>query len=209
MAKLRELFDHALEIRIAGAKFPGEPVSTAFRDLVTVCDHIELTGFAWPDDRINIEALLDVGHETRDLGFIVLSRWAINDLDLHSVLRSCLQYQRRFTVSAGSQPCARIRHQSIFRKYLLIRQGLPIDSSLREELAKRLFAIVCAQSRCGCFDLVIDFTVGTADLVEFELQRDRCFVIWNEHRPQVAAIAFSPGDPLQWLFSGSCDDFQN
>ena len=92
MAKLRELLDHALEIRIAGAKFPGEPVSTAFRDLVTVCDHIELTGFAWPNDRVNIEPLLDARHETRDLGFIVLSRGAVNDLDLHSVLREGLFY---------------------------------------------------------------------------------------------------------------------
>jgi hypothetical protein len=91
MAKLRELLDHAVEIRIAGAQFPGEPVSTAFRDLVTVCDHIELTGLAGPDDGVNIEALLNVRHETRDLRFIVLSRWAVNDLDLHSVLRSCLQ----------------------------------------------------------------------------------------------------------------------
>lgn len=67
------------------------------------------------------------------------------------------------------------------------RQRLPIDSSVREELAKRVFAIVCAESRCRCFDLVIDFTTRTADLVELEVQRHPCFVIWNENGPQVAA----------------------
>src|SRR5262249_2008463 len=89
------------------------------------------------------------------------------------------------------------------------RQRLPIDSSVREELAKRVFAIVCAQSRCRCFDLVIDFTARTADLVELEVQRDPSFVIWNENGPQVAAQAVSPGDPSQWLFSGSGDDRRN
>ena len=71
-----------------------------------------------------------------------------------------------------------------------------MDSSMREELAKRVLAIASAQSRCRCFDLVIDFTVGTADLIEFELQRDRCFVMLHEYGPQVAAKAFSPGDAL-------------
>src|SRR5262245_10483220 len=67
-----------------------------------------------------------------------------------------------------------------------VRQRLPFDSSVREELPKRVFATACAQSRCRCFDLVIDPTVRTADLVELEVQRDSCFVIWNEDGAQVA-----------------------
>jgi hypothetical protein len=44
------------------------------------------------------------------------------------------------------------------------RQGLPLDASVQEELAKRVFILVC------CFDLVIDFAARTADLVEVEVQ---------------------------------------
>jgi hypothetical protein len=35
------------------------------------------------EDGINAEAILEEGHETRDLGSVVLSRRAVNDLDLH------------------------------------------------------------------------------------------------------------------------------
>ena len=66
------------------------------------------------------------------------------------------------------------------------RQGLPLDACVREELAKRVFALVCAGSCCNRFDLVIDFAARTADLVELEVQRDCCFFVWNENRPQVS-----------------------
>jgi hypothetical protein len=39
--------------------------------------------------------LFDEGHETRDLGLVILSSGAVDDLDLHPVLRS-VQYSRRF-----------------------------------------------------------------------------------------------------------------
>lgn len=80
---LLELLDHTFQIGIASAKAPCEPVSAAFRDPCTVSDHRELTDLARRKDGVNIEALFDEGHETRDLGLVVLSRRAVNDLDLH------------------------------------------------------------------------------------------------------------------------------
>jgi hypothetical protein len=86
---LLELFDHAVEIGIAGAKAPREPVSTPPGYLLAVSDNLELTVSARRKDGINAEAIFDEGHETRNLGFVVLSRRAVNDLDLHySVLQS-------------------------------------------------------------------------------------------------------------------------
>ena len=83
---LRELLDHTMEIGIAGAKSAREPVATPFGNCLAVHDHVELTGRAGRTDGVNIQALLDEGHETRDLGLVVLSSRAVNDLDLHSVL---------------------------------------------------------------------------------------------------------------------------
>jgi hypothetical protein len=77
------LLDHAFQIRIASAKAPCEPVPTAFRNPFAVSDHLELTSLARRKDGINIEALFDEGHETRDLCLVVLSRRAVNDLNLH------------------------------------------------------------------------------------------------------------------------------
>jgi hypothetical protein len=80
---LRELLDHTFEIGIAGAKAPCEPVPTALGNPFAVSDHLELTGLTRGKDGFNAEALFDKGHETRDLGLVVLSRRAVNDLDLH------------------------------------------------------------------------------------------------------------------------------
>jgi hypothetical protein len=80
---LRELLDHTFEIGIAGAKAPSEPVPTALGNLLAVSDHLELTGLTRRKDGFNAEALFDKGHETRDLDLVVLSRRAVNDLDLH------------------------------------------------------------------------------------------------------------------------------
>ena len=84
-AALLELLDHAIEIGITGAKAPCEPVSAALGNPLAVSNHFELTGLARRRHGINVEALFDEGHETRDLGPVVLSRRAVNDLDLHSV----------------------------------------------------------------------------------------------------------------------------
>ena len=73
---------------IAGAKAPCEPVPAALGDPLAVSDDLELTGLPRHNDGFNVEALLDKGHETRDLGLVVLSRRAVNDLDLHPFFQS-------------------------------------------------------------------------------------------------------------------------
>ena len=80
---LLKLLDHTFEIRIAGAKAPCEPAPTALGNPLAVSDHLELTELTGRNDGFNAEALLDEGHETRDLGLVVLSRRAVNDLNLH------------------------------------------------------------------------------------------------------------------------------
>ena len=78
-----QLLDYAIQIRIARAKAPRDPVPAALGDPLAVSDDLELTGLSRRKDDFNIEALLDKGHETRDLGLVVLSCRAVNDLDLH------------------------------------------------------------------------------------------------------------------------------
>ena len=78
-----DLLDHAIEIGIAGAKAPCEPVPTALCNPLAVSDNLELTGLPRRNNGFNVEALLDEGRETRDLGSVVLSCRAVNDLDLH------------------------------------------------------------------------------------------------------------------------------
>jgi len=98
---LRELLDHAIEIGIADAEAPSEPVPTAFGDSFAVSDHLELTGLTWRSHGFNSEALLDEGHETRGLGLVVLSCRAVGDLDLHSVCPPiCLTRPSRARVRA-------------------------------------------------------------------------------------------------------------
>jgi hypothetical protein len=87
---LLNLGDNAFEIRVAGAKAPGEPVSTSLSDTLTVHQHLKLTRFTWRSHGVNAEAVLDEGHETRDLGLVVLSRGAVHDLNLHGTLLSDL-----------------------------------------------------------------------------------------------------------------------
>jgi hypothetical protein len=80
---LLELLDYAIEIGIASAKAPREPVPAALGNPLAVSDDLELTGLPGCNNGFNVEALLDEGYETRDLGFVVLSCRAVNDLDLH------------------------------------------------------------------------------------------------------------------------------
>ncbi len=85
---LLKLVDHVIEIGIAGAKAPCEPVPTALGNPLAVREHLELTRLARRQDGFDAQALLDEGHETRDLDLIVLSNLAVNDFYLHSVLES-------------------------------------------------------------------------------------------------------------------------
>lgn len=78
-----ETLDHAVEIRIAGAEAACEPIPAALGNLLAVSKYVELPGLARCAKHFNIQTLLDLGHETRDLGFVILSRWAVNDFYLH------------------------------------------------------------------------------------------------------------------------------
>ena len=80
---LLKLLDYAFEIGITGPKAACQPVSTALGDLLAVGKNLELTVLTRCKKGFNAEAIFDEGHETRDLGFVVLSGWAVNDLDLH------------------------------------------------------------------------------------------------------------------------------
>ena len=83
---LFELLDHVFQVGIAGAKPPGDPVASPFRDLLAVGDHLELAGPAVRYRSVSAQPILDQGHETRDLSLIVLSRRAGDDLDFHGAL---------------------------------------------------------------------------------------------------------------------------
>ena len=78
-----ELLNHFFQVWIAGPKTPREPVSATLSNPLAVRYNVELAGLARCADHVNVQALLDQGHETRDLGTVVLSRWTVNDFDLH------------------------------------------------------------------------------------------------------------------------------
>lgn len=85
---LLELLDHTIEIGVAAAKAPREPVPPTLGNPLAVREHLELARLARRQDGFDAQALLDEGHETRDLDLVVLSSWAVNDFDLHFVLES-------------------------------------------------------------------------------------------------------------------------
>jgi hypothetical protein len=51
---LDELLDHAIEIGIAGAKAPCEPISTSLNNLLAVRDNLELTGLTRRNDGFDL-----------------------------------------------------------------------------------------------------------------------------------------------------------
>jgi len=53
------LLDHAIEIGIACANAPREPVPTALGNPLAVSDNLELPGLPMGNDGFNVEALLD------------------------------------------------------------------------------------------------------------------------------------------------------
>lgn len=81
---LLKLFHHCVEIGIACAKLPCEPVPAPLDNPFAARDYIELASLTGREDGIDSKALLNEGHETRDLSPVVLSGWAVNDLDFHS-----------------------------------------------------------------------------------------------------------------------------
>ena len=85
---LLELLDHSIQIRIPRAEFPREPIPAALGNLLAVGNHLELTSLPRRKDGLNPQALLDEGHETRDLDLVVLSGGAMHDFHFHAVLQS-------------------------------------------------------------------------------------------------------------------------
>ena len=100
-----EMADHAFKIGITGAKTSSEPVPTALGNSFAVGDYVELAGLARGTNGVNVEALLDEGHETRDLGTVVLSRRTVNDFDLHCVLYSNLATREAASL-CGNAACS-------------------------------------------------------------------------------------------------------
>jgi hypothetical protein len=100
------VLDHTIKIGIASPKPSSEPVPTALGNPLTVSNYLELTGLTGCNHCINVEVLLDEGHETRDLSLVILSRWAVDDLNLHFVLHAVgLMWSPTYSYhTAASQP---------------------------------------------------------------------------------------------------------
>jgi hypothetical protein len=86
-AAFLELVNHAIEIRVAGAKASGEPVAAAFCYSLAIGQHVKLASLSRRNHGVNAQPLFDHGCETRGLGFVALSRRAGMDLNLHSSSR--------------------------------------------------------------------------------------------------------------------------
>ena len=86
-ALLLELVDHVVEVGTACPKAPSEPVP-ATRGIPCRPRSRRTAPARRAGSPLDVKALLDEGHETRDLGSVVLSRRAVHDLDLHSALQS-------------------------------------------------------------------------------------------------------------------------
>src|SRR5262249_21164208 len=100
-AVLLEQLDHPIKIGIASTKAPCEQVPTTHGNPLAVREHVELTGLTRRKDGVNSQAVLDEGHETRDLDAIILSSGVVNDFDLHSFL--------------GSSCCGHLASQAVCR----------------------------------------------------------------------------------------------
>ena len=82
---LFELLHHAIEVGVAGTKAPREPIPAPRGNRLTVRNHVKLPGLAGHQHRFRFQPLLNEGHETRDLGLIVLSSRAVHDFDFHGL----------------------------------------------------------------------------------------------------------------------------
>jgi hypothetical protein len=152
---LLELLDHTFQIRIASAKAPCEPVPAAFRNPLAVSDHLELTNLARLKDGINIEALSDEGHETRDLCLVVLSRWAMNDLNLHlfpNPLWMATQFYPMVDETSDYTMLRRCFAPQPLRSKTLLRPGssYPSDSVLCK-FKSWLSQIITFDLHCSCW----------------------------------------------------------
>lgn len=78
-----EFLHDGLQLRIACAKVPREPVPAPPGDRLAIGDYVELTCLARSGNCVYAEPLFDQGHETRGLVCIAVSGRAVNDFDLH------------------------------------------------------------------------------------------------------------------------------
>jgi hypothetical protein len=85
-AALLQLFHHALQVRIPGAKASCDEVSATFGDQFAIRENRKLARLSRRDNGVNTQPLFDEVCETRDLGLVVLSSRAGTYLNLHSVL---------------------------------------------------------------------------------------------------------------------------
>ena len=74
---------HRVEVGVSCAEAPRQEISAPLGDRLSVNDDVELPFCSRFEQRLNAELVFDHGHETRDLGAIVLSGGAVNDLDFH------------------------------------------------------------------------------------------------------------------------------
>jgi len=81
-----QLLEDAVQVGIASTKASCKPVSAPFSNSFAVSDDLELPGLTGDPRGFNTQALSDEGRETRGFGSIVLSSWAVNDLDCHFFL---------------------------------------------------------------------------------------------------------------------------
>ena len=91
---LLERVDDTLQIRITQPEAAREKIAATSGDQFPVGKNVELALAAWGADGLNSETTLDEGRETRDLGLIVASCGAVDDLNLHALLL-LLQLRRR------------------------------------------------------------------------------------------------------------------
>jgi hypothetical protein len=149
------LVHHAIEVRITSAKLPRDPIPPARRNPLAVCHHIELAVPSRRADCVDAQPLLDKGHETRDLHSVVLSRRAMNDLDLHS---SSYLPPSRMVADPIRQAAGKFnpyRPDRVFRgcgsekscgRVLVRNQSLPTDVRLRTKPSQsRLVARLVAR----------------------------------------------------------------
>jgi hypothetical protein len=87
---LLQFLDHSIQIRIPSPEAPRKPVSPSLRDLLPIRHNIKLTRLSRHKHYFHIQPILDQVHETRDLYLVILSRRAVNDFNLHHILRSGL-----------------------------------------------------------------------------------------------------------------------
>lgn len=111
---LDKQLDYAIKIGIADAETTRKKVSPTPGNPLPIREHVELTCITRNTDSVNIQALLDKGHETRDLVVVVLSRRTMNDLDLHSVLHAPTDNApsvERFSVSRRVGPAVALCYE--------------------------------------------------------------------------------------------------